>query len=175
MSDAFLEHAIPGRMRIRIRSRRGDKDFFASLVHSLREVEDVKEVVANPHTGSVLVFHSGEADAVARVVAPEGLSRPRSVGRSIIAGRAAGPLAKNTPSIQALTLLIGALVQGARGQVLGSASEQFWHATRAREMRAPAMVIGLVGLGLVQLMRGRLLAPASSLLMYAMMSQAGRH
>jgi len=70
----------------------------------------------------------------------------------------------------AVGLFALALLQAARGRVLGSASEQFWHAERARERNAPVLSLVLFGLGILQLLSGRVLAPASSLFVYAMLS-----
>ena len=72
----------------------------------------------------------------------------------------------------AVGLFALALLQLARGHVLGSASEQFWHAERARERHAPVLSVALFGVGILQLLSGRVLAPAASLFVYAMLSKS---
>jgi hypothetical protein len=57
---------------------------------------------------------------------------------------------------------------------LGSASEQFWHAGNAARLSRPALAGILAGLGIAQILAGRLLAPASSLFMYALINEAAR-
>jgi hypothetical protein len=47
-SSAIIEHQLPGRLRLRIPTRRGDVSFFQGLVHALSERPDVKEIDATP-------------------------------------------------------------------------------------------------------------------------------
>jgi len=57
-------HAIPGRMRLRIPSLKGNEDLARPLREHLSSISGVEHVEVNPVTGSVLVVHDGrEADA----------------------------------------------------------------------------------------------------------------
>jgi len=57
-------HAIPGRMRLRISSLKGNEDLARPLREQLSSLPGVARVEVNPVTGSVLVVHQGqEADA----------------------------------------------------------------------------------------------------------------
>ena len=63
MSVAVI-HAIPGRMRLRIPSLKGNEDLARPLREHLSSIPGVAHVEANPVTGSVLVVHDGrEANA----------------------------------------------------------------------------------------------------------------
>lgn len=57
-------HAIPGRMRLRIPSLKGNEDLARPLREHLSSIPGVAHVEANPVTGSVLVVHTDrEANA----------------------------------------------------------------------------------------------------------------
>ena len=169
--DISVEHVMPGRIRLRFRSRRGETDFFQQLVAFLSEISLVDEVDANPLTGSVLIRHSASPEQLTFLASHIGLLPVQDL--SSAAGDPPAPRreARNGSSApMAVGLFALALLQAARGRVLGSASEQFWHAERARERNAPVLSLVLFGLGILQLLSGRVLAPASSLFVYAMLS-----
>lgn len=175
MQQGIVEHAIRGRMRLRFRSRRGDAAFFGQLVELLSRQPAVTHVEANPATGGVLVLHTGNGRELAEIVSRSAGTHVAPVqagGHKSLLGALASRGAGWRPSWPALCFAGLAFYQLARGRALGSASEQFWHATRAREMKQPGVGIALICLGMLQLFSGRLLAPASSLLMYALMSEA---
>jgi hypothetical protein len=64
-----------------------------------------------------------------------------------------------------------ALYQLARGRIANNAAQQFWYAERAAALRQQPLAVGLAALGLLQGLGGRWLAPASSFLMYALLSE----
>jgi hypothetical protein len=65
-----------------------------------------------------------------------------------------------------------ALLQVARGQVAGSAAENFWNAYGAqRILGRPEIVAGFAVLGIVQVLRGRLFGSAASLLFYSLVTR----
>jgi len=73
MPIAYVEHQIPGRLRLRIPERRGDVAFFQRVVGALSKVPDVTELDGSPLTGSVRIRYSGTAEAIAAAAAKEGL------------------------------------------------------------------------------------------------------
>jgi hypothetical protein len=73
MPIAYVEHQIPGRLRLRIPERRGDVTFFQRVVGALSKVPDVTELDGSPLTGSVRIRYSGTAEAIAAAAAKEGL------------------------------------------------------------------------------------------------------
>lgn len=120
--SAELVHAVPGRVRLRVPGRRGDRAFLERLGESLRPLGRVR---VNPLTGSVLVEGrpslswrevadlGGKAGLVDLRPAPAAAPEPEGIGL-----QAAG----------ALALVVLAIVQIARGQVLGPASNLLWYA-----------------------------------------------
>ena len=160
----MIEHVIPGRMRMRFRARRGEEAFFAALVARLQAHPAVTRAIANARTGSLLVFHAGDPREIAALAG--------IVGRD--AGGAQLPAARpSATKLQSVALAGLAMLQLARGRVLDGASQHLWHAARARELNMPALALSLIGLGIAQGIRGRLLASAASLFMNAVMAQAG--
>ena len=171
--DVAVEHMMPGRIRLRFRSRRGETDFFQRLVTLLSEISLVDEVDANSLTGSVLIRHSASPEQLAFLAAQIGLLPLQHLSSAL----GDPPAARREPRSElsapmAVGLFALALLQLARGRVLGSASEQFWHAERARERHAPVLSLALCGLGILQLLSGRVLAPAASLFVYGMLSKS---
>jgi hypothetical protein len=63
--EALVAHEIPGRMRMRIPSRRGDQQFFSVLKERLSGLHGIERIETNSLTGSLLLFHHVEKDALA--------------------------------------------------------------------------------------------------------------
>ncbi len=160
---AVVEHMIAGRVRIRFRSRRGDSAFFEEVVKTLSLFPQVDGIEANPRTGSVLIKHRATRDEIAALglaaAAPAASPRRRTGETS----------ANDTAMTLGLSGL--ALVQALRGRMFGSASEQFWHARQLHKVK-PGIATALIGVGIGQLLFGSYLAPASSLVVYALLSRA---
>lgn len=52
---AYLVHAVPGRIRLRIPDKRGDEGYFTELARVLASQRSIAGVSVNAYTGSVLV------------------------------------------------------------------------------------------------------------------------
>ena len=167
---AFLEHQLPGRIRLRIPAKRGDGAFFETARQGLAGTPAVREVVANPHTGSLLIRYTGDIRNLATEAAERGMF---TVQRAKAASRTSKAPATAAPVNTAVVGLSGlGLYQVARGRALGSASEIFWNAYGAyRVLDNPALAVLLCGLGLWQTLRGDWLGPASALLFYALVAR----
>ena len=57
METARLVHHIEGRTRFRVSGRRGDVDWFASVVKHMGTLDGVTSIAARPETGSILLMH----------------------------------------------------------------------------------------------------------------------
>ncbi len=166
MHDGAIEHALPGRVRLRFRSRRGDRKFFEDVARVLREDPIVRGVDANPLTGGVLIRYAGRPEQFAELAHRHGIPLKHAAATArklpkLSAGR----------SIPVSSVALGLLALGqlARGRLAGSAGEQFWQAHALQQLQAPGFVpAALIGVGLIQLMMGRILPPASSLIAYAL-------
>lgn len=57
---ARLAHSLPGRKRVKIDEMRGDPAYFARLEKELAECPGVVTVMTNPRTGTALISHVAE-------------------------------------------------------------------------------------------------------------------
>ena len=176
---AEVEHRIPGRTRLRLRDRRRDAGFFIALEAALREAPGVREVRADPRTGGVLLLHpDGEVEPVFDFARERGLfdlaggparavpRRARPAAAAVVVGVKVTPRAL---SVAAAGFAGLAVYQAARGNVLGNAVENLWHAYRAQvDLRRPWASAGFLAVGLYQAAAGAVLGPATSLLFYAL-------
>ena len=62
--DAYVNHLSPGRLRVKIPSRKGDEIFFSSLKGQLSNLPGLENIETNPVTGSILLIHSLDSKAV---------------------------------------------------------------------------------------------------------------
>lgn len=65
LSEAYVSHLTPGRLRIKILSKKGDAPFFSSLAERLSGCAGINRVEANALTGSVLFIHTVEIEGIA--------------------------------------------------------------------------------------------------------------
>jgi len=66
--SAFVGHETPGRLRLKIPSRKGDGAFFEQVQKRLFQCEGIEKVEVNAVTGSILCIHHTSLDAVAAYV-----------------------------------------------------------------------------------------------------------
>jgi hypothetical protein len=168
-SLAIIEHQLPGRLLLRIPTRRRDVSFFQGLVHALSECPEVREIDATPLTGSVLIHHSGSAQVITAAAAERKIfevgNRPEKARQ--IPPTSSGPLDAAATGLAGL-----AAFQLARGQAIGNAAENFWNAYGARRFLGRSEIgAGFALLGILQLLRGELLGSASSLFFYSLIAR----
>lgn len=167
---AEIAHLLPGRLRLRIPSRRGDAPFFAEIAARMARLAGVRAVRANLRTASLLIEHDGPADALARSASEQRvLEIVPAAPAPTRAQQYSGRLAALPPLSVAAAGLAGlGLYQMARGEMLGSASENFWMAFRTYALLGrPQIAALLVGFGLFRLAKGKALGSAESLFYYA--------
>jgi hypothetical protein len=170
---AHVEHQLPGRVRLRVPSKRGEVPFFEKVVRELSKHPAVHELTATPLTGSIMLHYSEPLQAITAAAADQNLFE---TGRAEPAAKRgepnkAGQVSKAASlTNSAATGLSGlSLFQAAQGNVLGSALENFWHSFGAhRFLGRPDIAAGFAALGVYQVLRGRLFGPASSLVFYAL-------
>lgn len=177
---AYIEHQIPGRLRLRIPDRRGDAAFFERIVGTLSKLPDVTELDGSPLTGSIRIRHTGSCEAIIAAAGKERLfeigkrqgevepKKPSKQPESNTDARGdAGTLDSIATGLSGL-----ALFQVAQGEVTGSAAENFWNAYGAqRILGRKEIAAGFVLLGLYQLLQGQWLGSASSLFFYALIAR----
>jgi hypothetical protein len=139
-------HRISGRVRLRIGERRGDAAYFERVSRALRRSAGVTHCQANPITGTVLIEHAGPLEQVLGVAQTQKLFCVDRSEPGLVPGR----------------------VRAAQGLERIDAELQHWTKGEA-DLRTLALA-ALIGLGVMQLIRGNVLAPAVTLFWYALMT-----
>jgi hypothetical protein len=173
-ASALIEHQIPGRVRLKVGSKRGEIGFFESVVEVMSKHPGVEELRADPLTGSVIIRHSGAIQPILAVASEHQLFavEERETGTDAFRARTAAQSERQHPGLfDAIAVGLGGLglLQVTRGQAVGSAAENFWNAYGAhRLLQNPPLTAGFAALGVYQLLRGQLWArrrPSSSMLL----------
>ncbi len=140
---ARLVHRLPGRVRLRVDAKRGDRAWFDALALELSLLENIRSVEANPLTGSLLIRHEGPLERLLEELAARGLLRvsdpePREIPLARrLAERAEAADARlrratagelDLEGAALLVVLLVALVQALRGRLVGPASSLLWYA-----------------------------------------------
>jgi len=148
---ARISHHIPGRVRIKVRTQRGNSTYFRDAIASLTDNPAVEGVEANPRTGSMLIKYSGPLENILASAEEEMLFslvgiEPEEVAvldrlfedhlaplADIPAALSAGEF--DFGSLAFLGLVIMSMVQIARGNVAVPAITSLWYATNVLLMR----------------------------------------
>ena len=63
-TEGYISHESPGRLRIKFPVHKGDENFFTKLGKRLLSCPGVQKIEANPSTGSVLLLHESDTQAI---------------------------------------------------------------------------------------------------------------
>jgi hypothetical protein len=136
---AQVAHRLPGRLRIRVPDRRGDRDWAAAAVAGLAACPGVRAVRARALTGSLVIDYDGDVADVARFAARHGLF--------VLASPEAGePTLLDQLNLQTMQL-------NAAMQRFAGGGADLWL----------SLSFVCFTLALVQVQRGNLMGPATSL------------
>jgi hypothetical protein len=139
---AMLAHETPGRTRLRIADKIGDRDYFERMRQALSSCPGVRHVSVSPLTGSLLVMHGNEL-AIVREFA-----RERDLFEVVAAAQPL-PFTHLKGEVQRLDDRL----RTASGERWGVAGLTFY---------------GLVGASLWQLVQGRVFPPSITLAFQAL-------
>ena len=139
---AYIEHQLPGRVRLRFPSKRGEVPFFEKVVRELSKHPAIRELTATPLTGGITLHHSEPLQPIIAAAADQrlfeiGRLEPQTnVQASVRESKPAAGLRDGAGLAGGIaTGLSGlSLFQVARGNVLGSAAENLWHAFGAQRI-----------------------------------------
>lgn len=137
---AEVSHCGAARLRLRLRARRGDTEFFKSAVATLAALPGVTRVTANPVSGSLMIepgvdpgalagtglFEIAAADATARPLT-ESLAQALLTGNTELKRVTGGHL--DFASVALVALVGGAVMQAQKGHLLGPAATLLWYAS----------------------------------------------
>lgn len=170
---AIIEHRLPGRIRVRIRSRRRDRPFFDAIAKRVREHPGFLDVTANPDSGSLLIEHTGDAEEILSLAADlldVGDPYQTSERWSTVAGRLGMPAPAILDGTAVATAGLGVYQLARRGE-FGTASENFWAAFGSyRILNSLGLTAVFAGVGVIQLLRGALFGSGTSLLFYSLIA-----
>jgi hypothetical protein len=170
---ANIEHQLPGRVRLRVPSKRGDVSYFERAVKELSRHPAVLELAASPLTGSITLLHSEPLEAIMETAAHL-LSFEAGGSKPGVKGREAKRIERLTRGAslasQVAAGLTGlSLFQTARGNVAGNAVESFWLSFNAQRMLGrPDLGVVFAAAGVWQMLQGQFLGSATSLFFYSM-------
>lgn len=137
-----LVHDSPGRARLRVSEKMGDRAYFEAAVRALAACPGVRRVSGSPLTGSLLILHSGAFDPIVQFARAQSLF-------DLVAGHVPLPFARIQGELRGLD----EKMKAASGQRWGVAGLTFY---------------GLVGASLWQLVQGRVLPPTVTLAFQAL-------
>lgn len=143
LPHAEITHNSPGRLRLRIRARRGRADYFAGIEEKLVQCPGIERVVTNPVTGSVLLEPASDLAALVTFTEVQQLFQ----------------LAQEPVLMAPLTQQVAERFGALNGELRKFSGGGI-------DLGALGF-IGLVTFAAVQLQRGHVLGPASTLLWYA--------
>jgi hypothetical protein len=75
--DAHIAHSSPGRIRVKIPAHRGNTVVLEGLCGHLRNYPGVSSAAANPITGSILILHETDPEAIMAYARTQGLFSPQ--------------------------------------------------------------------------------------------------
>jgi hypothetical protein len=170
---AYIEHQLPGRVRLRVPSRRGEVPFFERVVRELSKHPAMRELTATPLTGSITLRYLEPLRPIIAAAADQKLFATRRLEpqTNVAISKQASGLPESPGFAGGIaTGLSGlSLFQATQGNVFGSAAENLWHAFGAqRFLGRPDIAAVFVALGIYQILRGQLFGSASSLFFYAL-------
>lgn len=166
---AVIEHQAPGRVRLRVPSKRGDQAFFDAVAEGLAGHPLVDGLRTDPRLGSVIVTHREGAEAILAAAAERGAfqigGRPAAAS-----GREPRPTRAELLELAATIFSLLGLLQ-LRRQPMGPATEHCWNAFGARRtLQSGGLTADFAVLGLIQLLRARVAGSATTLFFDALVS-----
>ncbi|GAB4261268.1 MAG: hypothetical protein Kow0065_11770 [Methylomicrobium sp.] len=150
---AFVKHRLPGRVRLKIPEKRGDFCFFDRLADALTECTDVTQLQLNPPAASVLISYRTENafQMIADFAEARGLF-------------SLSDKPYDDPPISLSKLPLTALTSNGLSMVDHSLVDVSSGRLDGRSL----LFLALLGLAVHQLVRGNVMAPAATLLWYAL-------
>ncbi len=136
---------MTGRTRVQIPARRSDVAYFERVIRELPTIEDVEGVDANPVTGSVLIHHGEDFVSIIQKALDKQLF-------DVTALENARP---------------GPVLTSRLAEKLSETDHLIHEATHGRFDLNSVVMVGLVGAGTFQILRGAVLPAGATLLWYA--------
>lgn len=150
--SAFIKHQLPGRVRLKIPQKRGDVNYFDRLADMFSDCLGITQLKLNPLAASILINHGTDIpfQNIVEFAETKNLfsltEKPEDQDAIVI------------PNLPITTLAWAGLNQ------FDNALLDFSH---GRLDARSLLFLGLIGLAVHQTIRGNIMAPAATLLWYA--------
>jgi hypothetical protein len=141
---ARVAHALPGRKRIKIDGKRGDAAYFAMLEKKLAECPGIGTVTTDPRTGMVLISHTVGDPILWNYITEHGLFQFGT-------NETAAP----TPALPSIV-----------GDVRTGEHKPYTKSGKKPDIRR-LIFLGMMGMGVVQVIRGNIAISAIAAFWYA--------
>ncbi|MBN9134035.1 MAG: hypothetical protein J0H48_11840 [Nitrosospira multiformis] len=141
---ARVAHALPGRKRIKIDGKRGDAAYFATLEKKLAECPGVVAVTTDPRTSTALVSHTAEDPVLWNYIAEHGLFQ----------------FGKNETSVPT------PVHSSIAGGIMAAEHKPYTKSGKKPDIRR-LIFLAMMGMGVVQVIRGNIAIPAIAAFWYA--------
>lgn len=170
---AHIEHHLPGRVRLRVPSKRGQAAFFERVVKELSKHPAIWELIASPLTGSITLQYSEPLQAIMDAALELTLFEIGQLKPGVKAGESKRPERLGRGASLAGSVAAGlsglSAYQAVQGNIVGNAVESFWLSFSAQiTLGRPDLSAVFAALGVWQMLRGQFLGSASSLFFYSM-------
>lgn len=150
LPEAHVRHSIPGRIRLRIPSKKGDPYFFGEMYKQLSLCEGIRRVEVNSMTGSILIIHDVAIETIAAFSRQNNLFTIEEPKRFGVRGRETYLARKISETFRAVNHKV-VVSTGGFANI------------------ADLLVLALIGLSVYQISKGNFIAPAwYTALWYAM-------
>ncbi|WP_119165861.1 hypothetical protein [Algihabitans albus] len=131
--EASVAHSSRGRLRLKVPARRGDLAFFAELGGKLAAAPAVREVETNARTAGILIKHDSSGEALLAWAGDHNLLTPS--GQLFTPHRQRPAAEPNWRTLVVLVVLLLAVTQLLRGQILGPATTLAFMAAQIARLR----------------------------------------
>lgn len=150
---AFIKHQLPGRVRLKIPQKKGDFHYFDRIAESFAQCPGITQLQLNPPAASILICH--RTDIAFHVIA-EFAETKRLFS---LTEKPEDYVPITIPNLPIATLTsVG----------LNRIDEALLGFSQGRLDGRSLLFLALIGLGIHQFTRGNIMAPAASLLWYAL-------
>lgn len=159
--EAYLVHITPGRLRIRIPSRKRDLAYFSYLVEELSGFQGIERIEANPTTGGVLIIHTGEFKGLEECASAKQLfTIKESISGSGNPSQDENTEIKGQPSESKEKKTYTETLMQRMGDSFRDLDKRTSEFTNGELDLASTAFVGLLSLGIYQFFKGRFALPA---------------
>lgn len=148
---AYIKHRLPGRVRLKIPQKKGDRGYFERMGESFANCHGVTQLQLNPPSGSVLICHAPEIDFLQIAEFAEKLG-----WFTICPESEANPIPSIHRPLTAITFA-----------GMSRANESLRQFSRGRLDGSSMLFLALLGLAIQQINRGHIMSHATTLLWHA--------